>query len=167
MRTVGLDPGTAATGFGIVTFENGRLTLETCGVWRPKARMALPERLDFLFTAVVDLLGQVHADAVSVETVFAAKNIASALKLSHARGVLLAAASRCAVPVYEYEPRLVKKALVGYGQAEKEQVRAMVLSLLARQSSRVPLDAADALAVAICHIHAAPRRSSELAVPRS
>jgi crossover junction endodeoxyribonuclease RuvC len=166
MRTLGLDPGTAATGFGIVAFDNGRLTLETCGVWRPAARMALPERLDFLFSAVVDLLGQMHADAVSVETVFAAKNIASALKLAHARGVLLAAASRCAVPVYEYEPRLVKKALVGYGQAEKEQVRAMVLSLLARQRARVPLDAADALAVAICHIHAAPRRTEPHPIAR-
>ena len=157
MRILGLDPGTAATGFGIVVFENGRLALERCGVWRPASGLALSEKLHFLFSAVVDLLGDARADAVSVETVFAAKNVASALKLSHARGALLAAASRCAVPVFEYEPRLVKKALVGYGQAEKEQVRAMVLSLLARQRSRVPLDAADALAVAICHIHAAPR----------
>ena len=157
MRILGLDPGTTATGFGIVAFEQGHLALEGCGVWRPAARLTLPEKLDFLFSAVVELLGQTPADAVSVETVFAARNIASALKLSHARGVLLAAASRCAVPVFEYEPRLVKKALVGYGQAEKHQVRAMVLSLLARQRSRVPLDAADALAVAICHIHAAPR----------
>ena len=70
---------------------------------------------------------------------------------------MLAAAPGCAVPVFEYEPRLVKKALVGYGQAEKPQVRAMVLSLLARQKARVPLDAADALAVAICHIHGGPR----------
>lgn len=155
MRILGLDPGTTATGFGIVGFEQGRLALEQCGVWRPPARLTLPEKLDFLFSAVVELLGRNPADAASVETVFAAKNVASALKLSHARGVLLAAASRCAVPVFEYEPRLVKKALVGYGQAEKHQVRAMVLSLLARQRARVPLDAADALAVAICHIHAA------------
>jgi crossover junction endodeoxyribonuclease RuvC len=153
---LGLDPGTAATGFGIVAFENGHLRLETCGVWRPAARMTLPEKLDFLLTSASELLGRAHPAAVSVETVFAAKNVASALKLSHARGVLLAAAARAAVPVFEYEPRLVKKALVGYGQAEKDQVRAMVLSLLARQRSKVPLDAADALALAICHIHAAP-----------
>ena len=87
---------------------------------------------------------------------FAAKNVASTVKLAHARGVLLAAAAENGLPVFEYEPRLVKKALVGYGQAEKTQVRAMVLSLLARQRSRIPLDAADALAVAICHVHAAP-----------
>jgi crossover junction endodeoxyribonuclease RuvC len=155
---LGLDPGTAATGFGIVAFENGHLRLETCGVWRPAARLTLPEKLDFLFTSAAELLARAAPAAVSVETVFAAKNFASALKLSHARGVLLAAAARAAVPVFEYEPRLVKKALVGYGQAEKHQVRAMVLSLLARQRSRVPLDAADALALAICHIHAAPAR---------
>jgi crossover junction endodeoxyribonuclease RuvC len=151
---LGLDPGTVATGFGVVGFESGRLRLESCGVWRPPARMELPAKLDFLLTAAVELFGQVRPAAVSIETVFAAKNISSALKLSHARGVLLAAAARSAVPVFEYEPRLVKKALVGYGQAEKE----MVLSLLARQRSRVPLDAADALALAICHIHSAAAR---------
>jgi crossover junction endodeoxyribonuclease RuvC len=159
MKILGLDPGSVATGFGIVSFDQGRLTLEGCGVWRPPARMGLPEKLDFLFSALLELLGQVRPDAASVETVFAAKNISSALKLSHARGALLTAVARCAVPVFEYEPRLVKKALVGYGQAEKEQVRAMVLSLLARQRARVPLDAADALAVAICHIHAGAGRS--------
>jgi crossover junction endodeoxyribonuclease RuvC len=91
--------------------------------------------------------------AVSVETVFAAKNVASTVKLAHARGVLLAAAAHFEIPVFEYEPRLVKKAIVGYGQAEKPQVRSMVLTLLARHRDRVPLDAADALAVAICHVH--------------
>ena len=154
MIILGLDPGTVATGFGIVAFENGHLRLESCGVWRPASRLTLPEKLDFLFTSAAELLGQSSPAAVSVETVFAAKNVASALKLSHARGVLLAAAARAAGPVFEYEPRLVKKALVGYGQAEKDQVRAMVLSLLARQRSKVPLDATDALALAICHIHA-------------
>ena len=158
MKILGLDPGTVATGFGIVIFDAGRLGLERCGVWRPPAKLALPDKLDFLFSALLDLLAETRPAAVSVETVFGARNVASALKLSHARGVLLAAASRSSVPVFEYEPRLVKKALVGYGQAEKEQVRAMVLSLLARQRARVPLDAADALALAICHVHAAASR---------
>ena len=80
--------------------------------------------------------------------------------------MLLAAAARSGVPVFEYEPRLVKKALVGYGQAEKEQVRAMVLSLLARQRSRVPLDAADALALAICHLHATGGRAAAVPTAR-
>jgi crossover junction endodeoxyribonuclease RuvC len=157
LKILGLDPGTVATGFGIVVFESGRLTLECCGVWRPPAKMDLAGKLDFLSMAALELIGETGPGAVSIETVFSAKHVGSALKLAHARGVLLAAASHCALPVFEYEPRLVKKALVGYGQAEKEQVRAMVLSLLSRQRSRIPLDAADALAVAICHLHSGAR----------
>jgi crossover junction endodeoxyribonuclease RuvC len=156
MKVVGFDPGTAATGYGIVSFELGRLCLEGCGVWRPPAAMTLAEKLDFLFSGAARLLEELQPAAVSIETVFAARNVSSAIKLSHARGVLLAAAARSGIPVFEYEPRLVKKALVGHGNAEKPQVRAMVLSLVARQRARVPLDAADALAAAICHIHACP-----------
>jgi crossover junction endodeoxyribonuclease RuvC len=156
MRVLGLDPGTSSTGYGIVLFEAGRLRLEGCGVLRPPAASTLAEKLDFLLSGVMRVLEERRPVAVSVETVFAAKNIASTVKLAHARGVLLAAAARCGIPVFEYEPRLVKKTLVGYGNAEKHQVRSMVLSLLARQRDRVPLDAADALAVAICHIHAGP-----------
>lgn len=156
MRVLGLDPGTSATGYGLVLFETGRLRLEGCGVWRPPSGLTLSQRLDYLFQGVAELLERSRPTAVSVETVFAGKNLSSAVKLSHARGVLLAAAARFGAPVFEYEPRRVKKALVGYGQAEKPQVRSMVLALLARQRSRVPLDAADALAVAICHIHACP-----------
>ena len=157
MKILGFDPGTVATGYGVILFEEGRLRLEGCGVLRPPAALPLAGKLGFLLGAALRLLEERHPVAVSVETVFAAKNIASTVKLSHARGVLLAAAARCGVPVFEYEPRLVKKALVGYGNAEKSQVRSMVLSLLARRRDRVPLDAADALAVAICHIHACPR----------
>jgi len=154
---LGLDPGTAATGYGAVIFSHGCLHLERCGVWRPPDG-PLPAKLHCLSAKLLGLLEDLHPAAVSVETVFAGKNVASTVKLSHARGVLLAAAARCDVPVYEYEPRLVKKALVGYGAAEKPQVRAMVLTLLARQRDRVPLDAADALAVAICHVHARPHQ---------
>jgi len=157
LRVVGFDPGTAATGYGVVFFEEGRLRLDGCGVWRPPAALSFAEKLEFLFAGALGLLEECRPAAVSVETVFAARNFSSAIKLSHARGALLAASARNGVPVFEYEPRLVKKALVGYGNAEKPQVRAMVLSLLARQRARVPLDAADALAVAICHIHAGGR----------
>ncbi|MGH9367528.1 MAG: crossover junction endodeoxyribonuclease RuvC [Thermoanaerobaculia bacterium] len=156
MRILGLDPGTAATGYGLVLFESGGLRLERCGVWRPQAALPFADKLRVLSAAARTLIAECRPAAVSVETVFAARNIASAVKLAHARGVLLAAAAENGLPVFEYEPRLVKKALVGYGQAEKAQVRAMVLSLLARPRARIPLDAADALAVAICHIHARP-----------
>jgi crossover junction endodeoxyribonuclease RuvC len=153
---LGLDPGTAATGYGLVLFESGGLRLERCGVWRPRASLTLAEKLCVIAEAARALIAECRPAAVSVETVFAAKNVASILKLAHARGVLLAAASESGLPVFEYEPRLVKKALVGYGAADKAQVRAMVLSLLSRQRSRIPLDAADALALAICHLHACP-----------
>ena len=157
MRIIGLDPGSAATGYGIVSFEEGRLSLEGCGVWRPPAAFSFAAKLHHIQEHLAALIAELRPDAVSIETVFAAKNISSTMKLAHARGVLLAAAAGQGLPVFEYEPRLVKKALVGYGHAEKPQVRSMVLSLLARQHARIPLDAADALAVAICHIHAAPR----------
>ena len=157
MKVLGLDPGSAATGWGIVVFEGGRLRLDACGVWRPPAAFDFARRLDFLFGRASELVAACAPDAVAVETVFAAKNVSSALKLAHARGVLLAAAAGAGRTVFEYEPRLVKKALVGYGQAQKPQVRSMVLSLLARQRARVPLDAADALALAICHIHSGRR----------
>ena len=157
MKVLGLDPGTAATGWGIVVFEGGRLTFDACGVWRPPTSLDLAQRLDFLYSRANELASTCAPDAVAVETVFAAKNVSSALKLAHARGVLLAAAAAAGRKVFEYEPRLVKKALVGYGQAQKPQVRSMVLSLLARQRAKVPLDAADALAVAICHIHSGSR----------
>jgi len=160
VRILGFDPGTAATGYGLVGFEEGRLRLDECGVWRPPAALSLAEKLEFLFAGALALLESSRPAAVSIETVFAARNVSSAIKLSHARGALMTATAHTGVPVFEYEPRLVKKALVGYGNAEKPQVRAMVLSLLARQRARVPLDAADALAVAICHIHCVPPRSS-------
>lgn len=159
MIVLGFDPGTIATGYGVVRFHEGRLTLECCGVFRLPSGDSLAEKLDRLFTQAAALIEERRPSAVSVETVFAGRNVASTVKLAHARGVLLAAAARSAVPVFEYEPRLVKKALVGYGNAEKPQVRSMVLSLLARQKHRVPLDAADALAVAICHLHASGGRS--------
>jgi len=146
-----------ATGWGVVVFDRGRLTLDCCGVWRPPAALAHADKLRFLFERAALILEECGPDAVSVETVFAGKNASSAVKLAHARGALMLAAARHGLPVFEYEPRLVKKALVGYGKAEKPQVRAMVLSLLTRQRARVPLDAADALALAICHIHATPQ----------
>ena len=123
MITLGLDPGLSATGYGAVVFERGGLTLERCGVWRPPQGLLLAAKLSFLSESLLALLADLHPAAVSVETVFAAKNVSSTVKLAHARGVLLAAAALHGIPVFEYEPRLVKKALVGYGQAEKPQAQ--------------------------------------------
>ena len=152
MKVLGLDPGSRAAGFGVVESVSGRLSLLDCGVWRV-AGEDLACRLDALFRCAETVLARHSPGAVSVETVFSGRNVASAVALSHARGVLLLAAARAGVPVFEYEPLVVKKALTGYGRAEKPQVREMVRSLLASGSRRMPLDAADALAVAICHCH--------------
>ena len=152
MRVLGLDPGSRAAGFGVVESAQGRLELVDCGVWRTSAE-PLSARLGELFAAAEAALLRARPSAVAVETVFTGKNAASAVALAHARGVLLLAAARGGIPVFEYEPLVIKKALTGYGRAEKAQVREMVRSLLAPGDRRLPLDAADALAVAICHCH--------------
>ncbi len=152
MRVLGLDPGSRASGFGLLEFSGGvSLPLEY-GVWRPPAGK-LSGRLRHLFLEASDFLSRNRPDAVSIETVFAGKSIASAVALCQARGVLLLASALAEVPVFEYEPLTVKKTVTGYGRAEKPQIRSMVVSLLPGLPGRLPLDAADALAVALCHCH--------------
>jgi crossover junction endodeoxyribonuclease RuvC len=169
VKILGIDPGTTATGYGVVEFSLGHLALVDCGVLRPPASAAsapaeagplerLAAKLRYLKEQMDGVLTRHDPDAVAVETIFSGKNAASAVTLAHARGVLLLAVREAAKPVFEYQPLLVKQALVGYGRAEKRQVRAMVLSLLARNRARIPLDAADALAVAITHCHCGQRR---------
>jgi crossover junction endodeoxyribonuclease RuvC len=169
VRVLGIDPGSTATGYGVVEFAVGHLVLVDCGVLRPPASAGkAPERTGSLETMAARLrslkeqmdavLARYDPDAVAVETVFAGKNVASTVTLAHTRGVLVLAAREAAKPIFEYQPLLVKQALVGYGRAEKRQVRAMVLSLLGRQRARIPLDAADALAIAITHCHCGESR---------
>ena len=150
MKILGLDPGSRASGFGLIELTAGRAVALEHGVWRPAAG-ELPGRLRFLFQQAGELLARRRPDAVSIETVFAGKSIASAVALCQARGVLLLASALAEVPVFEYEPLTVKKTITGYGRAEKPQLRSMVLSLLPGIAGRLPLDAADALAVALCH----------------
>jgi crossover junction endodeoxyribonuclease RuvC len=152
VKVLGLDPGSRACGFGLVETAGGRLKALEFGVWRLKAS-ALSGRLSELLRLSEDSLRQMGPAAVAIETVFTGKNIASAVALAQARGVLLAAAARAGVPIYEYEPLTVKKTITSYGRAEKRQVRELVLSLLGTAGRRVPLDAADALAAAVCHCH--------------
>ena len=152
LRVLGLDPGSRACGFGLIEFSGGGSLPLEYGVWRPPAGK-LSGRLRYLFQRAGEFLARHRPDAVSIETVFAGKSISSAVALCQARGVLLLASAVAEVPVFEYEPLTVKKTVVGYGRAEKPQLRAMVLSLLPQVSGRLPLDAADALAVALCHCH--------------
>lgn len=149
---LGVDPGTAATGFGVVRVNRRRRAeLLECGVVRTSARASLPFRLREIHEAVCELLAEFRPVAVSVENVFQGKNVRSALTLGHARGVIVLAAALRDVEVVEYTPREIKRAVVGTGAATKEQVAYMVQRHLRLRSAPRPSDAADGVAAALCH----------------
>ena len=152
MKVLGIDPGSRACGYGLVEDDRGALVALEYGVWRG-ASGPLSGRLAALFARAERFIAERRPDAIALETVFTGRSAASAAALSHARGVLLLAASRAGLPAFEYEPLTIKKSVTGYGRAEKPQVREMVRSILARRGVEIPLDAADALATAICHCH--------------
>jgi len=152
MKVLGIDPGSRACGYGLVETEHGVLAAIEFGVWRERPG-PLSRRLAGLFLRAERFLAERRPDAVALETVFTGKSAASAVALSHARGVVLLAAARAGLPTFEYEPLTIKKTITGYGRAEKPQVREMVRSLLRSRGTPIPLDAADALATAICHCH--------------
>jgi crossover junction endodeoxyribonuclease RuvC len=152
MRLLGLDPGLRATGWGVVECEGGRLSHVACGTIRPDPRRPLSERLAELHAALAEVVAAWRPDTAAVEETFVNRNPASALKLGMARGVVLLAPARVGIAVAEYHNKQVKKAVVGAARASKDQVGLMVRHLLpgSRPDSA---DAADALAVAICHAH--------------
>jgi len=147
---LGIDPGSRAMGYGIVLNSQAGIKFETAGVLRPPQNLGLAEKLLFLFEGLIEIIDHFKPTASAVEAVFNAKNARSALILGHARGVALLAASTRALEVFEYTPAQVKQAVVGYGRAEKRQVQKMV-KLLLNLPAMPAQDAADALAVAICH----------------
>jgi crossover junction endodeoxyribonuclease RuvC len=149
---LGLDPGLGTTGWGVIRAEGNRLSHVANGQIRTDSKAPLPERLASLANQLEALLAEHRPQSAAVEEVFVNKNPQSTLKLSHARGVALMCAARSGIAVGEYAPRLVKKAVVGTGSAEKAQVDAMVCLLLPGARIAGP-DAADALAVAITHAH--------------
>ena len=149
---LGIDPGTAATGYGVVTRRSGgAVSLVECGVIRTSAKEPLANRIREIFEAVGGLIERHEPLAVSVEDVFHGKNAQSALKLGHARGVILLAAALREVSIAEYAPRQIKKAVVGTGNASKEQVAFMVKQQLRLKDVPTPADAADGVAAALCH----------------
>ncbi len=152
VRVLGLDPGSRACGWGVVESRGRELVLVEAGTIRPPARGEFARRLLFIHQRLAELIARTGPAEAAVEGVFSAGNRRSALMLGHARGVALLAAAEAGLSVYEYPPAQVKKALVGAGRADKEQVRAMVARLL-RRSEDMGLDTSDALAVAITHIH--------------
>ncbi len=157
MRILGIDPGTVCTGFGIIESDGRKHSVVEYGAIRCGGG-DFAERLVRIERALVEVVTRGCPEVVAVEEAFHAANVKSALKLGHARGVALLVAARAGLPVYEYSPLEVKSATVGYGRAEKHQVQEMVRLLLGLKSLPAPFDAADALAVAICHIHRVGRR---------
>lgn len=154
MIILGIDPGTAVTGYGVVRRgDDGSIALVECGVIRTSPRAPLSRRLRDIFEGVSELMGRHDPDAVAVEGVFFGKNVRSAVVLGHARGAILVAASMKEVPVAEYPPSEIKSAVVGTGRATKEQVQFMVQRLLRLREPPRPDDAADGVAVALCHCY--------------
>ncbi|CAN5633484.1 crossover junction endodeoxyribonuclease RuvC [soil metagenome] len=153
MRILGIDPGSERTGYGCVDLTASRHHMVVCGYLASPAGAAFPDKLKIIHAGLVRLLAVHQPDAVAVESIFHARNVRSALKLAHARGVALLAAAEAGLPVFEYSPAEVKRAVVGFGRAEKHQVQQMVQLLLGLDAAPQPHDAADALAVAICHLH--------------
>lgn len=157
---LGIDPGTAVTGFGVVTRAGvGAVVLRECGVIETSPELPLFERIRDIYDATVALIDRHRPFVVSVEDVFQGKNAQSALKLGHARGAILLAVAHAGVELAEYAPREIKKAVVGNGNATKEQVGYMVQQHLRLKSPPSPADAADGVAAALCHcmIGAFPR----------
>lgn len=155
MKVFGIDPGSERTGYGCIDTDGSRHRLVVCGAVTTPPRAAFPEKLLVIHQALVALLASHRPDCVAVENVFYAKNVRSALKLGHARGVALLSAVEGGYPLFEYTPAEIKRTVVGYGRAEKAQVGEMVRLLLGLDAPPAPHDAADALAVAICHVHTA------------
>ena len=154
MRVLGIDPGSLATGFGVVEeAANRKLRALAWGAIRTTARQPLSERLKRIYDGLSEAMQTWRPDAVSVERVFFADNPQTALTLGHARGVALLTAANAAVPLVEYSALEIKMAVVGYGRAAKSQIQQMVQTLLRLDDAPKPTDAADALAAAICHLH--------------
>jgi crossover junction endodeoxyribonuclease RuvC len=158
MRVMGIDPGTLTSGYGIVAEEDHKLFHVVSGGITPSAKQPFPTRLKKIYEELEKIIDKHKPHVVVVEDLFVSKNIKSALKLGHARGIAILAAMNAGLPVFEYAPLEVKQAVVGYGKAEKKQVQLMVKALLDLPKIPHPADAADALAAAICHIHSSRLR---------
>ena len=158
MRILGIDPGIATVGFGVIDADRGRQNYVACGIISTPAHTALSSRLDQIYSDLEELFDTFNPDAISIEELFFNTNITTGIAVAHGRGVILLAAYRHNIPVYEYTPLQVKQAVVGYGRADKKQVIDMVRRILNMPSPPKPDDAADAVALAICHARSATSR---------
>ena len=153
MRVLGIDCGSRITGYGVIDIDGADCVFVRCGAIRSKASDPMPDRLKHIYKGIVAVISELQPQAAAFESLFYATNVQSALKLGHVRGVSMFAAAEANLSIYEYSPLEVKSAVTGYGRAEKPQVQQMVRALLKLNVAPHPYDAADALAVAICHAH--------------
>jgi crossover junction endodeoxyribonuclease RuvC len=156
MRVLGIDCGGQYTGYGVVEmYSGGRLLCLTCGAIKLSPRETLARRLSRIYDELEALIVEYRPDEVAIEGIFYALNVKSALQLGQVRGVAMLAAAAAGLEVAEYSPLSIKSSVVGYGRAEKQQVQHMVTQLLGLAEAPKPMDASDALAIAICHLHTA------------
>ena len=155
MRILGIDPGVAIVGFGLIESECGSVRMLQYGAVTTPAGLPLATRLVQIENDMTELIRQLKPDEIAIEELFFSKNITTGIAVAHGRGVILCTAERLSVPIYEYTPMQVKQAVVGYGLADKKQVMDMTKRLLKLKAVPRPDDAADALAIAICHARSA------------
>jgi crossover junction endodeoxyribonuclease RuvC len=151
MRIIGKDPGTGILGFGVIDVKKGKPSLVTAGVITTPAHTPLDVRLEEIFDGLTEIIAETNPDAMSIEKLFFAQNVTTAMSVSHARGVAMLTGRKARLPIAEYTPLQIKQTLTGYGKADKKQVQEMVRLHLNLQVVPKPDDAADALAAAITH----------------
>lgn len=151
MRIIGIDPGTGILGFGVIDADRGKVRMVTAGVITTPAHTPLDERLEEIFDGLTEIIAETKPDVMSIEKLFFAQNVTTAMSVSHARGVAMLTGRKARLPIAEYTPLQIKQTLTGYGKADKKQMQEMVRIHLGLQSTPKPDDAADALAAAITY----------------
>lgn len=154
MVILGVDPGSVVTGYGIISSSGSRIEALDYGCLRGKGEDVPSQRYGRIYEGLQEVFSRVRPDVAAIESLFFCKNVKSAIKLGEARGVAIVAIGKLGIPIYEYAPRRVKQAVTGFGAADKSQVQSMVVKLLGLKAAPKPEDVTDALAIAICHLHA-------------
>lgn len=151
MRILGIDPGLAIVGYGVIDSEKGVYRPVDCGVINTPKELSLPERLELIYKGMGELMDTFKPDQVAIEELFFTKNITTGITVAEARGVILLACKQSGLPMFEYTPNQIKQSLTGYGKADKKQIQFMITRLLGLKAIPKPDDAADALAIALTH----------------